>query len=134
MKVKEHLYANQFVPLWEDVTLQEKFFREGDLADRLSGGGIIHYSCGERVTPKQALAIINLAAKTKVAQFAINPCYSICEDGHYSFGKHEMCPKDGKPIKKYLSRVVGFWTTTDNWSTAKREYDFERRHYNKVDI
>lgn len=133
-KVPEHLYANQFVPLWEDVTLKEKLSREGDLADRLSGGGIIHYSCGERVTPKQALAIINEAANAKVAQFAINPTYSVCEHGHFNYGKMEICPRDGSRITNALTRVVGFYTFTSNWSTAKRKYDYDRRHYNSVDL
>lgn len=133
-KVPEHLYANQFVPLWEDVTLKEKLSREGDLADRLSGGGIIHYSCGERVTPKQALAIINEAANAKVAQFAINPTYSICENDHYTFGKVERCPTCGGQIKNSLTRVVGFFTFVSNWTAAKRKYDYERRHYNSVNL
>lgn len=131
-KIPENIYANQFVPLWEDVTLCEKFAREGDLADRLSGGGIIHYSCGEKITPKQALYIIDEAAKDKVAQFAINPTFSICENDHYTFGQHEICPKCGAPIVDAITRTVGFFTHTKDWATEKREYDYKRRHYRSI--
>lgn len=128
-KVPEKLYANQFVPLWEDVTLHEKFEREGELADKLSGGGIIHYSCGERVTPKQALYIINEAMKCKVGQFAINPTYSVCKNEHFVYGNHDICPRCSEPSPIHFTRTVGFFTFTNDWSTEKREYDYKRRHY-----
>ena len=135
MKVKEHIYANQFVPLWEDVTLKEKFEREGDLASRLTGGGIIHFSLGEKVTPKQAYSIIKGATKNGCDYFALNANYAVCDHDHYTFGKHEYCPKclqeTGKkvPITRNLTRVVGFYTYTDNWSKEKREYDYNRRNF-----
>lgn len=126
------LYANQFVPLWEDVTLREKFEREGKLASQLTGGGIIHFSLGERLTPKQAYNIIEDAVKYSCEYFALNPTYSKCEKGHYIFGKHEYCPIDGSPIVSALSRVVGFFTETTNWSKEKREYDYNKRNYRKT--
>ena len=135
MKVKEHIYANQFVPLWEDVTLKEKFEREGNLASRLTGGGIIHFSLGEKITPKQALNIIKDATANGCDYFALNANYAVCPHDHYTFGKHEFCPKcmseTGKkvPIEKNLTRVVGFYTYTDAWSQEKREYDYDRRYF-----
>lgn len=128
MNVKERIYANQFVPLWEDVTIAEKCEREG-LVSELSGGGISHISCGEKITPKQAKNLINLMMKSGLEHAAINPCYSICENDHYSLGKLDVCPKCGKPIIDHLTRTVGFFIRTSNMSTVKREEDFEKRHY-----
>lgn len=138
MKVTERLYANQFVPLWEDVTLREKFEREGDLSSRLTGGGIIHFNLGEKVTPKQAYKIIEGAMHSGCEHFALNPTYSICENDHYTFGKHEFCPQclqeTGKevPIVDNITRTVGFFTKVSSWSKEKREGDFERRNYRKT--
>lgn len=138
-KVPENIYANQFVPLWEDVTLREKFEREGDLASRLTGGGIIHFNLGEKVTPKQAYSIIENATAHGCDYFALNANYAVCENDHYTFGKHDFCPKclqeTGKkvPIIANLTRVVGFYTFTTHWSSEKREYDYNRRHFRGVE-
>ena len=133
--VNETLYANQFVPLWEDVTLQEKFEREGNLASKLTGGGIIHFNLGEKVTPKQSYNIIEGAMHAGCEHFALNPVYSICDKGHYTFGKHTTCPQcmreDGLsvPVVDYISRTVGFFTRVSGWSKEKKEGDFEKRNY-----
>lgn len=133
-KVPETLYANQFVPLWENATLFEKFHEEGRLAAKLTGGGIVHYSLGEKVTPEQTKYIIERAMAEGCEHFALNTVYSICENDHYSFGKLTVCPKCGKPIPSdgYLTRVVGFYTRVSDWATPKKEGDFNRRNYKGI--
>ena len=131
-KVPEVLYANQFVPLWENATLFEKFDREGKLASKLTGGGIVHYSLGEKVTPSQSKYIIEKAMELGCEFFALNPVYSICENDHYTFGKQTVCPKCGGKITDYLTRTVGFFTKTSDWATPKRVGDFERRDYKGI--
>ena len=127
-KVPEKIYANQFVPLWEDVTIAEKCKREG-YTKYLSGGGIAHISCGEKITSKQAKNLLNLMMKSNLEHCAINPCYSICENDHYTLGKVDVCPVCNKPIIDQLTRTVGFFIRTSNMSAVKREEDFEKRHY-----
>lgn len=131
-KVPEVLYANQFVPLWEKATLFEKFHEEGRLASMLTGGGIIHYSLGEKVTPSQAKYIVEKAMEQKVEHYALNPVYSICPNDHFSFGKVEICPTCGAKIKDYLTRTVGFFTKVSDWASPKRVGDFERREYKGI--
>lgn len=131
-KVPEALYANQFVPLWEDVTLREKFEREGYIGSLLTGGGIVHFNLGEKVTPKQAYSIIEGALKAGCEHFALNSVYSVCNNDHFTLGKVQTCPHCNLPIENFLTRVVGFWTFTKNWSKEKREGDFERRNYRKT--
>lgn len=127
-KVPEKIYANQFVPLWEDVTIVEKCKREG-YTKYLSGGGIAHISCGEKITSKQAKNLLKLMMTSGLEHCAINPCYSICENEHYSLGKLSTCPVCNKPITDFLSRTVGFFIRVSNMSAVKREEDFEKRHY-----
>ena len=139
MKVSEHLYANQFVPLWEDATFHEKIRRESRLSSYLSGGGIVHFSLGEKLTPKQSFNLIKDAMSQGCEYFALNANYAICPHDHYTFGKHEHCPKcaqaTGKivPIVRNLTRVVGFYTEDVAWSKEKREYDYKRRHFKGVE-
>ncbi len=131
-KVPETLYANQFVPLWENATLFEKFHEEGRLAAKLTGGGIVHYSLGEKVTPEQTKYIIERAMAEGCEHFALNTVYSICENDHYSFGKLTVCPKCGGKITDALTRTVGFYTKVSDWATPKREGDFNRRNYKGI--
>lgn len=133
-KVTEVLYANQFVPLWENATLFEKFHEEGRLASMLTGGGIVHYSLGEQVTPLQAKYIVEKAMEQKVEHYSLNPVYSICENDHYTFGKHTVCPKCQAKIPEgnYLTRTVGFFTKVSDWSEPKRKGDFARRTYKGI--
>lgn len=130
-KVPEHLYANQFLPLFKqaDYTIWEKMDIEGRLSKLLTGGGIAHISLGEKVTEKQAEKIIQYAVSKGLEHFALNPVYSICEDGHYSYGKVSVCPICKKPIKDFLTRTVGFMTKVSNWSQDKQDYDFAKRDY-----
>lgn len=131
-KVSEPLYANQFIPLWEDATLHEKFVEEGRLSKLLTGGGICHYSLGEKITGAQARNVIEEALKCGMEHFALSPTYAICKNDHFTFGRHQLCPKCGAPIVDNLTRTVGFFIRTSNMTTVKRTYDFERRHYKSI--
>ena len=131
-KVSEPLYANQFVPLWEETTLHEKFEREGQLGAQLTGGGIAHYSLGEKLTGTQTRKVIEEALRCGMEHWALNPTYAICENDHFVFGKHQICPKCGGKIVDNLTRTVGFFIRTSNMTTVKREEDYEKRHYDGV--
>ena len=130
--VTEPLYANQFVPLWVKTTLFEKFHEEGRLATKLTGGGIVHYSIGEQVTPAQAKYVIGLALKEGCEHFALSPTYAICENEHFTFGKHTVCPKCNGKIVDNLCRTVGFFIRTSNMTKVKREEDYEKRHFDII--
>ena len=131
-KVPEPLYANQFVPLWEETTLHEKFEKEGRLGSQLTGGGIAHYSLGEKLTSAQMRKVIEEALRCGMEHFALSPTYAICENDHFTFGRHEICPKCGAKIVDNLTRTVGFFIRTSNMTDVKREEDFEKRHYNGI--
>lgn len=131
-KVPEPLYANQFVPLWEDVTLHEKFEREGKLGAQLTGGGIVHYSLGEKLTSVQMRKVIEEALRCGAEHFALNSIYSICENDHWVFGKHNICPRCGAKVVDRFTRTVGFFVRTSNMTTVKKEEDVEKRHYKGI--
>ena len=131
-KVPEKIYSNQFLPNYgptANYSVYEKMSEEARLGKYLTGGGICHLNIGERITPKQARKLIHTALETGLEHFAVNSVYSICPDNHWTLGKVEKCPKCGKPIVDWATRVVGFMTRVNNWSQPKREEDFKKRNY-----
>jgi ribonucleoside-triphosphate reductase len=128
-KVPHELYANQFVPLWENATLWEKFDVDGKYNQLLTGGGIVHAQIGEKVTSKQAEKIIMYAINSGCEHFALNGVFSECIDGHISFGKLTKCSHCGKDIVEHYTRVVGFFTPVTSWNKTRREWEFPRRTF-----
>lgn len=125
--VPYELYANQFVPLWEDASIWDKLDVDGKYNSLITGGGIVHATIGEKVTPTQAKEIIRYATRVGCEHFALNAIYSQCENKHTSFGDVNACPVCGGAIKEKLTRVVGFFTPVSSWNKTRREWEFEKR-------
>lgn len=131
-QVPYEMYANQFVPLWEDVSIYERMQVDGKYNKLFSGGGICHFNLGEKVRSDQAEALIEYAASVGCEHFALNPVYSECCNGHNSFGNYDDCPVcRGKIVEKY-SRVVGFLTPITSWNKTRREWEFPKRKFTNI--
>ena len=125
--VPYNLYANQWVPLWEDATIWEKLAVDGKYNSLLTGGGIVHATIGETVTKTQAMEIINYAVKSGCEHFALNAIYSKCAEGHMTMGDITSCPVCNADIVDKYTRVVGFFTPVSSWNKTRREWEFPRR-------
>lgn len=130
--VPYELYSNQFVPLWADANIYERMKVDGKYNQLFTGGGIVHFNLGERVSEEQAKSLIKYAAEVGCEHFALNPVYSECESGHNSFGKHEECPVCGKKIVNYYTRVVGFFVPVSSFNTTRRNWEFPKRLFTKI--
>jgi len=126
-QVPFQLYANQFIPLWNDATLWEKMESDGKYNSLITGGGIVHATIGEKVTPKQAEKIIKYSVNCGCEHFALNAIYSECENGHVHFGDINTCPTCQGQIIDKKTRVVGFFTSVSSWNPIRREWEFPRR-------
>jgi ribonucleoside-triphosphate reductase len=127
-KVPYVIYANQFVPLWEEATMWEKMDVDGKYNQLITGGGIVHCTIGEKVTGAQAEKIIKYSVNSGCEHFALNSIYSRCENNHTHFGDLETCPVcEAKIIEKY-TRVVGFMTPVSSWGKERRTWEFPKRH------
>ena len=127
---KYYIYSNQWIPLKEKCTIQEKC-KLGSLFDKKCGGGCIaHINIEGRFANKEmAWEMLNYVAKQGVIYFAFNTTISVCEDKH-SFIGVSNCPICGKPEHDKFTRVVGFYTATSSYQKIrKREYN-ERKWYN----
>ena len=130
---KYYIYSNQWIPLREKCTIQEKC-RLGNLFDKRCGGGAIaHINIEDRFKSKdEAWELLNYIASQGVIYFAFNCKISVCKHKHAFIGT-KTCPVCGEPIADTYSRVVGFYTPTSAYQKIrKREFD-ERKWYEVLD-
>jgi len=124
------IYANQFVPLWSDISLEERIKIDGDLAKYMSGGCITHINLADRMqSPKQMQAVVKYAIKNHCEHFAINYSYNSCAQGHVTIsGNATICPICSDKIVDHITRIVGYFTSVSAWSPGRRE-EFKRRRF-----
>jgi ribonucleoside-triphosphate reductase len=124
------IYANQFVPLWSDISLEERIKIDGDLAKYMSGGCITHINLADRMqSPKQMESVVKYAIKNHCEHFAINYSYNSCTQGHITIsGNTSTCPICSEPIVDHITRIVGYFTSVSAWSPGRRE-EFKRRRF-----
>lgn len=125
---KYFIYSNQWIPLMEKCTIQEKC-RLGSLFDAKCGGGCIaHIDIQNRFpTDEVAWDMLNYVASKGVIYFAFTTKISICEDRHAFIGTKD-CPNCGKPIYDTYSRVVGFYVPTSSYQKIRKK-EFDKRQW-----
>lgn len=126
---KYPLYANQFIPLWKKATIAERMEADGRYNKKFTGGGIVHFNLGERVTKTQAYKLIKTAAESGCEHFALNSIYSKCAKDHSTFGDHNKCPVCGSQVVEKYTRVVGFMTPISSWNEVRREWEAPKRPF-----
>lgn len=131
-KVPYELYSNQFIPLWEEATIWERMAADGAYNKLFTGGGIVHFNLGEKVTPEQVEEMYDFSIESGCEHFALNPIYSMCVDNHTTFGDVDTCPQCGKQIEDKYTRVVGFFTPVSTWNKVRRSWEFPRRSFTKI--
>lgn len=125
---KYFIYSNQWIPLMEKCTIQEKC-RLGSLFDAKCGGGCIaHIDIQNRFpTDEVAWDMLNYVASQGVIYFAFTTKISVCEDRHAFIGTKE-CPNCGKPIYDTYSRVVGFYVPVSSYQKIRKK-EFDNRQW-----
>lgn len=121
------IYSNQWIPLTEKCTIQEKC-RLGSIFDKKCGGGCIAHINIENRFPNEETAwdMLNYVASQGVIYFAFTTKISVCEDRHAFIGTNN-CPHCGKPKSDTYARVVGFYSSVSNYQNIrKREFDKRR--------
>ena len=125
---KYFIYSNQWIPLMEKCTIQEKC-RLGSLFDAKCGGGCIAHIDIQNRFPNDEVAwdMLNYVASHGVIYFAFTTKISICEDRHAFIGTNE-CPNCGKPVFDTYGRVVGFYVPTSSYQKIRKK-EFDRRQW-----
>ena len=128
-KDKYFIYSNQWIPLMEKCSIQEKC-RLGSLFDKKCGGGCIAHINVEGKFPNtdEAWDLLNYVAKQGVIYFAFNTKINVDEDQHAFIGS-DICPRCGKPKVDTFTRVVGFYTKMGNWQDIRKKEGTARKWY-----
>lgn len=128
---KYFIYSNQWIPLMEKCTLQEKC-RLGSLFDKKCGGGCIAHIDIENRFPNEETAweMLNYVASQGVIYFAFTTKISVCRHKH-AFISEPKCPVCGEPVADTYARVVGFYTPVSSYQKI-RKAEFDKRRWMNV--
>ena len=128
---KYFIYSNQWIPLMEKCTIQEKC-KLGSLFDKKCGGGCIaHINIENRFPNKDAAwDMLNYVASQGVIYFAFTTKISVCQHKH-AFISENKCPVCGEPIADTYARVVGFYTPTSSYQNIRKQ-EFDKRRWMNV--
>lgn len=126
---KYFIYSNQWIPLMENCTIQEKC-RLGSLFDKKCGGGCIAHINIENRFPNEDVAwdMLNYVAAHGVIYFAFTTKISVCGHKHAFIGT-PTCPQCGEPVADTYARVVGFYTPVSNYQKIRKQEFNKRRWY-----
>jgi ribonucleoside-triphosphate reductase len=127
------MYSNQFIPLWKEASIFERMDIDGKYNKLFTGGGIVHFNLGEKVTPQQVERLISYAITAGSEHFALNSVYNQCENNHYTFGKYEKCPVCGGTIIEQFTRIVGFFVPVSKWNKTRRTWEFPKRVFKSIE-
>lgn len=126
---KYFIYSNQWIPLMEKCTIQEKC-RLGSLFDKKCGGGCIAHIDIESRFPNEDVAwdMLNYVASQGVIYFAFTTKISVCKSKHAFMGR-TTCPVCGDPVADTYARVVGFYTPVSSYQNIRKREFSQREWY-----
>ena len=128
---KYFIYSNQWIPLMEKCTIQEKC-RLGSLFDEKCGGGCIaHINIENRFQNEEmAWDMLNYVAAMGVIYFAFTTKISVCKHRH-AFISEKTCPVCGEPVADTYARVVGFYVPVTSYQKIRKK-EFDKRKWMNV--
>lgn len=128
------LYSNQFIPLSMDTDLVTRAKIDGKLSGYFGGGVITHLNLLSKASKQQMLDLISFSVEAGLDHFALNCCFSKCENDHVTLTNGDICLVCGQQIKEKVTRIVGYFTPVENWVKERREYEFKQRKFLNLNI
>lgn len=126
---EKFIYSNQWIPLSEKCTIQEKLRLCSILDEKCSGGSIAHINLEANFpNTDTAWAMLNKIAQSGVIYFAFNTRINECEN-HHGFVGTNHCPVCGKPVYDTYARIVGYLVPTRAYSKERFAEFSARRWY-----
>lgn len=124
------VYGNQFMPLGIKSTLQERIRVQSLFDGFCSGGSILHANIESPFDSfEKAKAMTEYVADQGVTYFAWNTKIQACKHNHAFYG--DVCPKCGEPVASEYTRVVGFYTPIESWS-SDRKAEYKLRQWENI--
>ena len=125
------IYSNQFYPLVADIDLLDRIKIQGKLDNKFSGGNIMHVNIENETSVPDMVTLIKLCAVKGVRYFGINYNIQLCENGHITTGKNEICKICGAKITDNFTRIVGFLVNKNLFNKTRQEIDYPNRKFYK---
>ena len=124
------LYGNQFIPLGIKTTLQERVRIQAMFDGFCNGGSILHANIDAPFDSyEKARKMVDYVADAGVTYHAWNTKISACKHNHAFYG--DTCPVCGEPKTTEYTRIVGFYTAVQSWS-SERKKEFEMREWEPI--
>lgn len=130
---KYFIYSNQWIPLMEKCSIEEKCKVSSVLDALCSGGAIAHINIENRFpTEQSAWDMLNYLAEHKVIYSAFTTKINVCKHKHAFIGS-KTCPRCGEPVSDQFLRVVGFYTPLTTWQSIRKKEGSMRQWYNVLE-
>lgn len=128
-KDEKFIYSNQWIPLSEKCTIQEKLRTSSILDNKCSGGAIAHINI-ESNFPNENMAwdMLNQIALQNVIYFAFNTRINECKN-HHGFVGTNTCPICGEGVFDTYQRIVGFLEPVRSYSKDRKREFLTRKWY-----
>lgn len=118
-KSEKFIYSNQWIPLSEKCTIQEKLRTCSIFDNKCSGGSIAHINLEANFPNKDvAWGMLNTIAKSGVIYFAFNTRINECKN-HHGFVGTNICPVCSEPVYDTYQRIVGYLVPTRAYSKER---------------
>ena len=122
------IYSNQWIPLTEKCTINEKIRTSAILDNKCSGGAIAHINIDNNFpNTDMAWEMLNYIASQGVIYFCYNTKINVCKN-HHGFVDSDICPECGEKACDTYQRVVGFLTPSKSYS-KERFKEFSARQW-----
>lgn len=122
------IYSNQWIPLTEKCTINEKIRTSAILDNKCSGGAIAHINIDNNFpNTDMAWEMLNYIASQGVIYFCYNTKINVCKH-HHGFVDSDICPECGEHACDTYQRVVGFLTPSKSYS-KERFKEFSARQW-----
>lgn len=122
------IYSNQWIPLTEKCTINEKIRTSAILDNKCSGGAIAHINIDNNFpNTDMAWEMLNYIASQGVIYFCYNTKINVCKN-HHGFVGVDICPECGEEKSDTYQRVVGFLTPSKSYS-KERFREFSARQW-----
>lgn len=124
----DFIYSNQWIPLTEKCTINEKIRTSAILDNKCSGGAIAHINIDNNFpNTDMAWDMLNYIASQGVIYFCYNTKINVCKN-HHGFVDSDICPECGEHACDTYQRVVGFLTPSKSYS-KERFKEFSARQW-----
>ena len=130
----QNLYNCYFYNPWDDTSVLDKIKLHGrQVSTALSGGQACHINLDTHLSKEQYLKLMDIAKEEGCNYYTFNIPISECKECHHIVNAPiKECPICHSKSLKYYTRIIGYLTAVDNWSSPRQE-EFEKRIYEHIE-